>query len=78
MTRLRKRSGELEEFDAAKLEGSLTRAGASQEHAHAVSEIVARNLRDGMDSMEIRRLAAAELSGRDNAAAQRYEQWARH
>jgi hypothetical protein len=78
MTRLRKRSGELEEFDSAKLEASLARAGASQEHAHAVSEIVAHNLREGMESMEIRRLAAAELSGRDNAAAQRYEQWPRH
>jgi hypothetical protein len=73
LSRLKKRSGELEDFDAAKLRAFLTRAGASDEHARRVSEIVAHSCREGMETTEIRRLAASELSQMDTAAAQRYE-----
>lgn len=50
MNKLTKRSGELEEFSEAKLRASLTNAGASEDNARKVSEIVARNAREGMES----------------------------
>jgi 2-phosphoglycerate kinase len=73
LARLRKRSGELEEFSEAKLRASLTSAGASEEHARTVSESVARSSTEGMATAEIRRLAASELGRLDNTAAQKYE-----
>ena len=73
MTNVRKRSGELEGFDASKLEASLTSAGAKSEHASKVSETVARELSEGMATAEIRRIAARELGAYDSTTAQRYE-----
>jgi 2-phosphoglycerate kinase len=73
MNKLKKRSGELEEFSAAKLKESLARAGASEDSAKRVTEIIARNLREGMESAEVRRMAATELGRMEPAAAERYE-----
>jgi 2-phosphoglycerate kinase len=77
LNRLTKRSGELEEFSEAKLRASLTNAGASEENARKVCEIVARSAREGMQTAEIRRLAASELARWDSTAAQRYEEFTR-
>jgi transcriptional regulator NrdR family protein len=73
LTNVRKRSGELESFDSAKLEASLTSAGAKSEYASKVSETVARELSEGMATEEIKRVAARELGAYDRTAAQRYE-----
>ena len=73
MTKVRKRSGELEGFDASKLEASLTNAGAKSEFASRISETVASELTEGMATAEIRRIAAEKLGAFDRTAAQRYE-----
>ena len=73
MTKLRKRSGGLEDFDEAKLRASMGKAGATDEHARRASEIVARDFREGMESSELRRMAASELSKMDKASARKYE-----
>ena len=77
MTRLKKRTGEFEEFSEAKLRASLLSAGASEEHARKVCEIVASRSSEGMQTAEVRRMAATELSRMDSAAAQKYETFAR-
>jgi transcriptional regulator NrdR family protein len=74
---VRKRSGEMQDFDAAKLTESLRRAGATEPHARIVSEIVAKSAQDGADTSDIRRLAATELGRLDNASARRYEAFAK-
>jgi len=73
LTNVRKRSGELESFDAGKLEASLTSAGAKTEYATKVSETIARELSEGMATTEIRQIAARELGAFDSTAARRYE-----
>jgi len=73
LTNVRKRSGELEGFDASKLEASLTNAGAKSECASKVSEAVVRELSEGIATSDIRQMAARELGAFDRAAAQRYE-----
>jgi transcriptional regulator NrdR family protein len=73
LTHVRKRSGELEGFDASKLEASLTSAGAKTEFASKISEAVARELSEGIATADIRRMAVRELGTYDRSAAQRYE-----
>jgi hypothetical protein len=77
LTRLTKRSGELEEFNEAKLRASLTDAGATEENARRICEIITRNWREGMETAEIKRLAASELSRMDSTAARKYEEFAK-
>ena len=73
MVKVKKRSGEYEDFNQAKLEASLRSAGAEEEQASRISELVARSLQDGTETDDIRAMAAAELSQIDEDAAQRYQ-----
>jgi transcriptional regulator NrdR family protein len=63
----------MEDFDRAKLKASLKKAGAKEEHATKVTEIVAGKVKEGMAANEIRRMAATELRRLDATAAQKYE-----
>jgi len=73
LDQVKKRSGETETFDEAKLETSLTKAGAKKEHAAKITEMVARIFREGMETTQIKERAATELSKTDPAAAHRYQ-----
>ena len=78
MTNVRKRSGELQDFDPAKLEASMTNAGAKSEYAAKISERIARQISEGMATADIVTMVAMELSAYDRNAAQRYEAYSRH
>jgi hypothetical protein len=65
MARIKKRSGEMQEFDRQKLEESIRRAGASDEAARRVAERV-RPV-EGTTTEELRRMVSQEL-GRENSA----------
>lgn len=62
-----------EDFDRVKLEDSLKKAGAREEHATKVAEAVARRVREGMTTVEIKGMAATELKRMDHEAATVYE-----
>ena len=70
MVKVMKRS---EDFDTAKLKASLKKAGVKEEHATKVAETVARRVREGMTTAEIKRMAATELRRMDQKAARVYE-----
>lgn len=65
MARVRKRTGEMQEFDRRKLEESLRKAGASDETARRVAERV-RPI-EGTSTEDLRRMVSQELR-RENAA----------
>jgi transcriptional regulator NrdR family protein len=73
LVKVKKRVGHMEDFDRAKLKASLKKAGAKEEHATKVTEIVAGKVKEGMAANEIRRMAATELRRLDATAAQKYE-----
>lgn len=71
MPRIRKLSGIEEEFDRAKLEGSLQRAGASESSA---SELASKlSIREVISTSELRSQVLSELKAVDAKAAERYE-----
>lgn len=73
MVKVKKRAGHTQDFDRAKLKASLKKAGAKEEHATKVTEIVAGKVKEGMGASEIKRMAATELRRMDAATAQKYE-----
>lgn len=62
--RIKKRSGELQEFDRRKLEESMKRAGASEETARRVADRIEPS--EGMTTDELRKHVSRELE-RENA-----------
>jgi transcriptional regulator NrdR family protein len=77
LTNVRKRTGELESFDASKLRSSLTSAGARSGDASEVSANVELQLREGMATAEIKEIAARALGAYSSTAAQKYEAFAK-
>ncbi len=73
MVNVKKRSGNMQEFDRAKLEASLKKAGAREEHATNVAQTITGRVREGITTPEIKQLAATELRRMDATAAQNYE-----
>ena len=71
MPKLKKHSGREEEYDRAKLERSLKRAGANETHAREVADKIKH--REGMTASELGAEAARELRARNAEAASRYE-----
>ena len=59
MTKVKKRSGEVQDFDRRKLEESVKKAGATEETARRVAERVQPI--EGMDTAQIRTKVAEEL-----------------
>ncbi|NJL44375.1 MAG: restriction endonuclease [Nitrosarchaeum sp.] len=71
--RIKKYSGEFEEFSEEKLECSLVRAGAQEGDAKAIVQKVARRISEGMETRVIYRMAMRELRRASFAAAARYD-----
>lgn len=69
---VRKASGELVAFDAAKLRRSLRRSGAGCEHADAIVRSVSAQLTEGMATKKIYRLAHKMLRKETRHTAARY------
>ena len=72
MVKVKKRS---ENFDRVKLEASLKKAGAREEHATKVAERVAHRAWEGITTVEIKEMAATELRKMDPKAATVYEKF---
>ena len=72
---IRKRNGELEEFDGKKLKLSIRMAGVSEDEVHGVTERV--HIRDGMSTDEIRQRVYDELRKIDPRIAQLYHRTVR-
>ena len=70
MTNLKKRNGEMQKYDAAKLEASITRAGASDDLARAVAARV--QVTEGMLTEQIRQRIAEELRKTGPQVAEAY------
>lgn len=71
MPKLKKRSGEEEEFDRKKLEQSMRKAGASENTVRKIAEGIRH--REGMATSEIRSHVIAQLKRHEPEAARRYE-----
>jgi transcriptional repressor NrdR len=71
MPKVKKRSGKEEEFDRAKLERSLSQAGAKAETVRKVAETV--KAREGITTAEMRNHIVKELKRHDPETAKRYE-----
>ena len=70
MTRVQKRSGELQEFDRTKLFQSMRRAGADEQVAKTIAERA--QVAEGASTMEIRRAVAEELRKVNEGIAEAY------
>lgn len=71
MAKLKKRTGQTEEFNQLKLESSIRWAGVTDAVAKEIaSKLVPRN---DMSTSELRSQVLAELKAKDPATAQRYE-----
>jgi len=68
--RIRKKSGELQEFDRRKLGESIRRAGASQDVAKRIAERIQPS--EGMSSQDVRRRVADELRNENMALSGAY------
>jgi len=71
MPRIKKLSGVEEEFERAKLESSLQRAGAAEQVARELASRI--SAREGMSTEELRSQVLSQLRAKDPAAAERYE-----
>lgn len=67
-----KRSGEIVIFDPEKLNQSLIQSGASQISADNVTNIISKNIVDGMSTREVYKLAYKLLRKQSNKIAGRY------
>jgi hypothetical protein len=70
MTQVKKRSGELQEFDRAKVEVSIRKAGASPDVVTKVAQRI--RLEEGLDTMELRKRVAEELRKENPNLAEAY------
>ena len=73
MVKVKKRSGSLQDFDKAKIEASLSKAGAREEDATKIAENVASKIQEGTTTTEIKQIAATQLREIDERSAQSYE-----
>jgi hypothetical protein len=67
---VKKRSGEMQEYDRSKLEESMKRAGAKEDVARRVAERIPAA--EGLATEEIRRKVAEELRKEDSVSADAY------
>ena len=70
MVKVKKRS---EDFEKAKLIASVKKAGAKDEHATKVADIVADKVKEGTQTFLIRQWVITELTPLDPKAAKAYE-----
>ena len=70
MVKVKKRS---EDFEKTKLIASVKKAGAKDEHATKVADIVADKVKEGTQTFLIRQWVITELTPLDPKAAKAYE-----
>jgi len=70
MVKVKKRS---EDFEKAKLKASVKKAGAKDEHATKVADVVAGKVKEGTETYLIRQWVITELTPLDSKAAKAYE-----
>ena len=70
MVKVKKRS---EDFEKTKLIASVKKAGAKDEHATKVADIVAGKVKEGTETFLIRQWVITELTPLDPRAAKAYE-----
>ena len=62
-----------EDFDKGKLQVSLKKAGAKDEHAKKIADNIASKVKEGTTTFEIRQWVITELRPLDPRAARAYE-----
>lgn len=72
MTNVTKRSGELQPYDRRKLVQSMVQAGASEPVAKEIAAKVQAAEKEGLSTIELRRLVAAELRKVNEAVSEAY------
>jgi predicted RecB family endonuclease len=72
MTKLRKSTGEMVEFEPEKIAGSLRRCGADEKTVTEILGLVGQSVYDGMYTREIYKLAMRFLRKRDKVTATKY------
>ena len=72
MVKVKKRS---EDFEKAKLKASVKKAGAKDEHAAKVADVVAGKVKDGTETYLIRQWVITELTPLDSKAAEAYKNY---
>jgi len=70
MVKVKKRN---EDFVKAKLKASVKKAGAKDEHATRVADVVAGKVKEGTETYLIRQWVITELTPLDPKAAKAYE-----
>jgi len=70
MVKVKKRP---EDFEKAKLKASVKKAGAKDEHAAKVADVVAGRVKEGTETFLIRQWVITELTPLDPNAAKAYE-----
>lgn len=70
--KVRKHSGELEEFDVSRLKHSLSKSGASEQDVEDVLNAILPSLYEGMPTKDIYKLAFRFLKKKANSFAARY------
>lgn len=73
LVNVKKRGGATQAFDQTKVRMSLVRAGAKEENAAKVAQTIATRVREGIETAEIKTMAASELRPINPEAARTYE-----
>lgn len=72
VVKVKKRIGVLQDFERSKLEASLKKAGVANKYVTKVTEKVVHQIKQEMSTVQIKRLAVAELRKLDTASARSY------
>lgn len=73
MVKVKKKGGELVDFEPAKLEGSIVKAGIAEELAKEIAGSI--RVEEGMETANIRTQVANALQAKEPEAAKRYEEF---
>jgi transcriptional regulator NrdR family protein len=71
MVKVKKKSGELVDFELAKLESAIVKAGANRKLAKKIAHSV--KVKEGIETANIRAQVITALKAKDPEAAKRYE-----
>jgi len=72
-----KKDGSLQEFNKIKISEACKKAGASDDVAKQVTDIVAKKVEDSMDTKQIGEMVIEELNKLDETAGKSFEEYFR-
>jgi len=75
MVNVKKKNGELQEFDAAKIMAACERAGTPREVAQEIVNNVREKTYEGIPTSEIRTMVLEELSKRSEESATKFREF---